>query len=265
MPDPRQAARLVLAPEDRRELILATGGGTELERIPAAGYPRFPAWRPGGGLAYVAITSAAAPWQVVVAVLDADLDLLDVIPGAAVFARPTWSADGSRLLMVCGDSARAEAVEWSYEDGSTRGRGVRPGLRSAAWSAGGGLVLSVGGSVIHDGDAQPLMTLPAARGLAEYGSDDLYVTVDQLAIGPQGTTAAVERWYRQGLAPRERVLLIGTDGEVLTVRAGRAPSWLPSGDLLLTSSEGMPVRYGETPIRWAGEAIHSACWIGPAE
>lgn len=261
MSERRRTARLILAPQDRSELILADDGGAELRRIPAAGYPRFPAWRPGGGVAYVAITSVAEPWQVIVAVLDPDWNLLDVVPGAAVFGRPTWSPDGSRLLLLRGDSARAEAIEWSYEDGGSRGMGMRDGLRSAAWGSRGELIVSVGGSVVRDDDT--LMTVPAARGLAEFGSDDLYATIDQLTVGPRGEMAAVERWYRQGLAPKEQVIVMEAGGAVVTRRAGRAPWWLPNGDLLLTSDEGVPQRHGHTTaIQWAGEPIHSACWIG---
>ena len=258
---------LLLALNDSQELAgVPASGGRHL--IPAVGYPRFPAWHPDAGLAYIAISSAPPPWQVVLAVTAVDLELIDIVPGAAVFAPPVWSPDGSKLLFIRGDSDQAEAVVWHRTDGRLESAFALDGLRSAAWDPEGEIVYSVGGEILrrdHD-QGTVLGSVPAARGLLEFGSDDLYVTVDQLCISGTGELAATERWYRQGLAPKERIVELHGD----TYRegpAGRYPQWRADGSLLFTSDTGTPVLRGTTlaPLLEGtdvldGSGAHSAAW-----
>lgn len=260
MPDASLGGTLVLAYEGRQELALTDPSGTVRRRVPTSGYPLFPTARPGGGLAYLAITTAPDPWQVVVTVLDSEFKLLDMIPGAAVFAGPVWSSDGRRLLFVRGDSAEAHVVEWSYEDSEEISHDVRPALRSAAWGAGGELVYSIGGAVRRGAEPHPLAVLPAASGLIAYGSDDLYATIDQLSVAPSGAIAAVERWYRQGREPKERIIVIASDGHLERREPGRAPQWLPDGGLLYTTESGAVQLPAGDPIFATDASVHSACW-----
>ncbi|MGB3733140.1 hypothetical protein [Microbacterium sp.] len=251
---------LVLALEDTQELLFADVRGRELGRIAASGFPRFPAARPGGGLAYVAITSASEPWQVVVVVVDAAGTPIDVIPGAAVFAAPVWSADGQRLLFLRGDSGAAEIVEWAAADGTCTVLKAGETLRSAAWDAEGRLIWSAGGEIRAEGRAEPISEVAAAAGLSEFGSDDLYATVDQLAISPDGSVAGVERWYRQGLSPAEHVIRV-RDGELARQFAGRYPRWMPDGGLLVTLGDGSVGVSGCSAVELSGRPVHSAEWI----
>lgn len=249
---------LLHALADSAELV-AVGESGDHRRFPAVGYPRFPTSKPGIGLAYIAITEASGQWQVVVAVTDWEGEIVDIVPGAAVFAPPVWSSDGSRLLFVRGDGVEAEAVVWHRDDGRTQVEFSHAGLRSAAWAPDGRLVYSIGGSVYeHEGSGTLLAEVPAARGLLEYGSDDLYVTVDQLCVAPDGRIAAVERWYRQGLAPSEHIVTIGDSGYDRGEQ-GRFPQW-GDGSLLLTSIQGSAKLEGEATALSAGWNAHSICW-----
>ncbi|TAM70676.1 MAG: hypothetical protein EPN48_04775 [Microbacteriaceae bacterium] len=251
---------LIHALADSHELAVVDGDGT-LRRLPAVGYPRFPTACAGYGLAYVAIAAAASPWQVVIAITDEKFDILDILPGAAVFAPPVWSADGAKLLFVRGDSAAAEAVVWHREDGRTSGVFDAEGLRSATWDGDGRIVYSLGGSVYRKDDpgSPGIPIIPAAGGLLEFGSDDLYATVDQLCIGVSGTVAGVERWYRQGLAPSERIVVVdGTD--YVRGPEGRYPQWRGGDRLFYTSTTGIPRSLVGADEPAAGPQAHSVCW-----
>ena len=256
-------ARLVLALDGSRDLGVLEPDGS-VRRVSAGGYARFPAARPGGGLAYVAITDAPGEWQVVVVVLDERFEPIDMLPGAAVFAPPSWSEDGSSLVFLRGDSLHAEAVEWTAEDGSFRTLIDAAGLRSAVRTSPTALLYSAGGEVLlRDGTAagERVAVIPAAAGFREFGSDDLFATIDQLSVSPDGTIAAVERWYRQGIAPHERIVLVA-DGALDQGALGRFPRWASDGRLLYTSETGEAVIRDSPPVDVADDMVsHSAEWL----
>ena len=252
---------LLLALNDRQELAGFEAEGPP-RLIPAAGYPRFPAWHADAGLAYLAITTAPEQWQVVLAVTGVDLEIIDLVPGAAVFAPPVWYPDGSKLLFLRGDSTGAEAVVWHRSDGRLESQFAVAGLRSAAWDTEGGIVYSVGGEILrrHERQGTTLGSVPAAQGLLDYGSDDLYVTVDQLCVSGTGAIAATERWYRQGLAPAERIVEL-RGGSYQHGPAGRYPQWRADGSLLFTSDTGTPTLRDAAPLPLPeGTDAHSAAW-----
>lgn len=259
MPEPLPSNCLVLALADTQELVYTDVQGRELRRLGASGYPRFPAARPGGGLAYLAITSAPPPWQVVLAVLDGFGEIVDLIPEAAVFAPPAWSRDGTRLLYLRGDSGAAELVEWTLADGGEQVRKADEALRSAVWDPDGALIWSSGGAIHAEHRPEPLAAVAAAAGLHDFGSDDLYATVDQVAVSRQGSLAAVERWYRQGVAPQEHVVLV-REGRLERQTTGRYPRWTPDGGILCTLEDGRVQLPQELRVL-EREAAHSAEWV----
>lgn len=251
---------LVVALEDAQELVFVDSRGRERLRLAASGFPRFPAARPGGGLAYVAITSAPPPWQVVMVLIDAEGDLIDLIPGVAVFAAPVWSADGERLLFVRGDSGGAELVEWTLADGDEQVRKTGESLRSAVWDAESRLIWSAGGTIHADGQTEPIAGVAAAAGLYEFGSDDLYATVDQLAVAPDGSLAGVERWYRQGVSPSDHIVRV-REGQLERQVLGRYPRWTSEGRMLCTLNGGIVRMPDGSVVELPGEPAHSADWI----
>lgn len=230
----------------------------------AVGLPRYPALDCGQmTLAYIAITQGSGRWQTVVALADAQAGVLDVLPDAAVFAPAVWSPDGSRLLVVQGNDEEAAAVIWHRTTGHTEKVLERRGLRSATWASDGSILYSTDGSVHSvDGLRGPDEVLPAARSLQGYGSDDLFVTLDQLVTGPNGSVSAVERWSTQGQPPEEYIVAKGS-GNWARVGRGRYPQWL-NGALAYTSERGEPVTRRPRAKFPVGAGVHSIGWCAPS-
>jgi hypothetical protein len=219
--------------------------------VPTAGRPLFPAVHRSGRVAYLAITPANPPWQTCVALLEPDGALRDLLPDAAVYAPPAWSPCGTHVVTITGEPGSSRLVRTDFHTGEEQTLHVQPGLRSAAVGTDGTLAFSTASGIYRlgsDGGVETLFRWQVGADFIEYGTDDLYVTLDQLAVSADGTMAVVVRWHTAGHAARETVAVL-RDGRLLTVAAGRYPQWTVSGELILTRPNGDVGLYSSTALR----------------
>jgi len=258
---------------DRPPWLVTAGPARPPRPLPSGsvvGTPSFPRVAPDRTLAYVTLTGQAGTrgWLTALAVASPSGQLLDLVPGAAPFCPPAWSPDGARLLFARDrpGAVGAQAVAYDLASGDEEVLFEHPGLRSLAWDADGGVVFSTVTGVARrrSGATTELFCHGVADGLQRFGTDDLYVTIDQLTVAGDAA-ALVLRWNEQGRAARE---------EVWRLRAGRleqavagptsCPRWAPGGGLAVTV--GSEVRLAGTPgssvTLVAGlDGLHSFDWL----
>lgn len=229
-------------------LVCAHSSGVR-EALPErsiAGAARFPTRSSEGFLAYVALPAhAKAPaWLCVLAILNPDDTLIDLLPRVHPRAAPSWSPCGRYLAYVrrLGDIGEHEAVVYRLQDGDEEilRRGYITGI---AWDGPDSLVVCMGSEVLQapwrQGAVRVLHRSPVAAAFRRYGTDDLYQTFEQPSPGPLGSLAFVSTWHMQAKAPREDLMLLrgGTVAES-RVSGVRYPRWFGQR-LLLTTPRGV--------------------------
>jgi hypothetical protein len=260
----------------RKPPWLVTAGPAHPPRpLPArsvVGVPSFPRVAPDGTLAYVTLTGRTdvREWLTALAVVSPSGDLLDLVPGAAPFCPPAWSPDGARLLFARDRPGAAGGLAVAYELASGHEEVLfdDPQLRSLAWDADGGVVYSTTTGVAgwRQGATTELVRHGVADGLRRFGTDDLYVTLDQLAV--VGDSAAlVLRWNAQGRSAREEVWRV-RHGRLVPAVAEPAscPRWGPDGDLAVAMGDAVRLVGTERPATVAAtllaefDGLHSFDW-----
>lgn len=174
--------------------------------------PAAPRSSPDGHVAYVQVASrrASSAWTCALVLLGPGGDVLDLRPSVFVHAPPAFSPDGACLLYVRDfDDLAREVVALDLTNGAERTLTAGDGIRSAAWSPDGRVVISTTDSIesicpstqVRD----RLHVDTVATGFARFGTDDLYVTLDAVAVSPLGELAWARSWHQQGRPSRTDV------------------------------------------------------------
>jgi hypothetical protein len=243
--------------------LAAPDPGPAVVPVAAAGRPLFPTVHRSGRVAYLAITPADPPWQTCVALVAADGELRDLLPDAAIFAPPAWSPCGTHAVTIRGDPADSRLIRTDFDTGEEQILYAQPGLRSVAVGADGTLLFSTAAGLYRlgrDGGVETLFDCEVGAGFIHYGNDDLFVTLDQLAVSADRTVAVVVRWHTAGNSAREMVAVL-RDGRLEEVASGRYPQWTASGELILTRPSGDVALYSGAALRFVctlASGAHSA-------
>jgi hypothetical protein len=138
-------------------------------------------------------------------------------------------------------------VELDLESGVEVVHLTDDGVRSCAWAPDERLVVSLTDRIDMLAPASGIRTTlvldEVASGFAQWGTDDLYVTLDDLCMDSNGRLAWTRSWHQQGRASRGDVHLRGTEGDrtfadargprfvegELTVVRGSTIVWTDSG------------------------------------
>lgn len=250
--------------------LTALGSNPAAVPVATVGRPLFPTAHRSGRIAYLAITPANPPWQTCIALLAADGELRDLLPDAAVYATPTWSPCGAHVVTIRGEPGSSRLVRTDFVTGEEQTLHVKPELRSAAVGTDGTLAFSAATGIYclgPDGRVETLFTWQVGADFIQYGNDDLYVTLDQLAVSADGAMAVVVRWHTAGHAARETVAVL-RGARLVTVAAGRYPQWTGSGELMLTRPNGDVALYSGAALRFVctvATGAHSATvWDRPS-
>jgi hypothetical protein len=228
---------------DRPPGLVVDGPGGQRD-LGAPGAERTPPIAPRcgarGHVAYLQVADrpAGPAWTCALVLLDAAGAVLDLRPGAFVHGPPCFSADGARLLYVRDVDGRVrELVELDLANGEEHCVLAVEGLRSAAWASDGGIVVSRTVSI----DAisprtrrrHPLIEDPVASGFVRFGTDDLYVTLDAVAVSADGALAWVRTWHQQGRPSRRHVHLERPGAVRREWRDVSDPCFLDDGELVV--------------------------------
>jgi hypothetical protein len=221
------------------------------------GPPYFPRVAATGKVAYLAhaASEAGSEWLTSLAVVTKEFELIDLLPRATGLSPPSWTPDGDAVLFVRTrpDRIRREVVSYDIASGDETVLFHCEGLRSVAVLERDCVAYSTP-SVIHrrwlsTGRDESLFETQVGAWFAQFGTDDLYVTLDQLAPSPLGRIALVTRWTRQGRASREEVMVL-QDGELtspLPTTAARSPRWFEDC-LAMATDRGIEVVLDERLI-----------------
>jgi hypothetical protein len=177
-----------------------------------------------GHWAYVALGGDRAT---ALTVHDPSGAVLDLRPGAVISGAPAFHPDGGSLCYVReAPDERRELVRLDLDSGSETVRLSERQLRCCAWQGPERLVVSLGDRIelvdVQSGTRSTLVRDEVATGFAAWGTDDLYVTLDEVCSDAQGRLAWTRYWHEQGRASRGEVHVRDGRGERTIPRATRA-------------------------------------------
>jgi hypothetical protein len=156
--------------------------------------------------------------------------ILDVLPGPVITGAPAFHPSSASLAFVREIAAdEREVVELDLTSGEESVHLTADGVRACAWQSDHRLLVSFTDRIETldraSGDRTTLVQDDVASGFAQWGTDDLYVTLEDVCIDTDGRLAWTRSWHQQGRASRADVLVRdGTDER--TIANSRAPRFV---------------------------------------
>lgn len=244
----------------------------DLQRL-LVGRPLFPRLAATGAIAYLAQMDVDdASWLRVVAFGTPEEGVVDVLPSVVPYAPPAWSPSGDRLALIRGrpDSPVQRVVSYDVRRGAEEVLVEDEGIRSVAWAEERELVYTTVSKVIRlrldRAGREDLLEHRVAAAFARFGTDDLYVSLDQVAVSREGRLALVLRWCHQGKPYWEEPRLV-VDGELRGFRGcptGRSPRWSVDGRLGISVGDAIViVEEGSVAVSIPIAGLHSMDWLQP--
>lgn len=247
--------------------------GGELQPVSEPALPRFPTFPRRSSSAFIAclgrpVDSGAPEWLYALVVISPDHEIADMLPGAAVYAPPAWDPAGERLLFVRSspESPVQEAVLYDVRQGAESVLFKVEGLRSVGWADEGRLVYSTVSTVrsrdLSSGRETDLYEHPVAADFQRFGTDDTYVSLDQVAPSPSGGLAFVLRWCHQGKPCRDEAAILSTGTlTVLPETPAWSPRWSEDGRLGVATTSGIRIVDDPGTREIPVSDLHSFDWV----
>jgi hypothetical protein len=213
----------------------ATVGPSFFPRVASTGWVAYlTRGRPEAGMGWLSSLAVTTP----------QLETIDLLPRAASFAPPSWMPDGKSFLFVRTQpgSALREVVAYQVETGEEAILFRGEGLRSVAFLETDHVTYSTQSAIYRrsasSGQTDTLFESQVGAWFASFGTDDVFLTLDQLAPSPLGPVALVARWARQGRASHEEVMVLEDDQltRILPGKVARSPRWF--GNSLAMATDG---------------------------
>lgn len=189
-----------------------------------------------GHCAYIGLggTAGDLSWAAALVVHDPAGAILDVRPGAVITGAPAFHPAGTSLAFVRETAAgEREVVELDVASGEETIHLTADGVRACAWPSDDRLLVSFTDRIETldraSGELTTLVHDDVASGFAQWGTDDLYVTLEDVCMDTDGRLAWTRSWHQQGRASRADVLV--RDGaDESTIADSRAPRFV-AGEL----------------------------------
>lgn len=237
---------------DSPYLVISDGHATErlLPSEAIIGPAFFPRVAPTGSVAYLTRgpSEGSSEWLSSIVVTTPQFEVVDLLPRAASFSPPAWTSDGQSVVFVRTDprSHIRHAVSYETSSGNETTLFSCSGLRSLGIVEEDCLIYSTHSGIyeraLSTAQVETLFHAQVSDWFARFGTDDIFVTQDQLAPSLVGALAFVSRWTRPGRATHEDVMVLENGGlSMMVQRPARCPRWLCDGSLAVATDDGINV------------------------
>jgi hypothetical protein len=225
--------------------------GTKVHLANVSGQVRFPRVSSKGWIAYHSLPKGVGvKWSSAVVVTEPSGDPIDILPYASPTSPPDWSPQGEKLLLerVNSPGSSTELICYSLDKATERVVLAGPSFRSPLWQDDTHIIYSTGSRIelldVRTGKVESLYEHTVGSQLEVWGTDDLYLVIDELALSRTDELIVRLAWHQQGRPHRSELHLLYHGTLLPTPRplAGRFPRWSRDSRLLaLATDEGIQV------------------------